>query len=169
LDATEFSMVKQHSEKGYEYLLKGNIGDEDLRQVVLCHHEKMDGSGYPHGLKKEELPLLSRIISVADSYDAITSFRSYRSPIPPAEAIEIVMSEAGFSLDYDIVKAFIDKLELYPINSCLELSNKRYGVVIDNTHSMRPILRMLDNGEILDLLSFHNLNLIITRVVDTTR
>jgi len=84
----------------------------------------------------------------------------------PAEAIEMIMSDIGRAFEYDIVKAFIKKLELYPINSCIELSDNRRGIVIDNTNSMRPIIKMLDTGVIEDLLDLKNLTLLITGVID---
>ena len=164
LSNEEFLIVKQHPERGYDYLVKGNIGDDAMRMATRHHHEKMDGSGYPDRLKEDELKLISRIVSVADVYDAVTSYRPYRTPMPPSQAIELVMSEVGTSFDYDIVKAFVEKLELYPINTCVELSDKRCGIVVDNSCSMRPILRMLDNGEMIDLMDIKNLSLIITRV-----
>lgn len=164
----EFEIIKQHAVKSGEYLERGEIGDAEIWSSVVHHHEKMDGSGYPDGLKGDDIPFFSKIISVADVYDAVTSYRSYRKPMPPGEAIEMVMSEIGRSFEYKIVKVFIDKLELYPINSVVELTNNRLGLVVDNTDNLRPTLRMLDDGSIVDLMNLDNLSLIITRVMDMT-
>ena len=164
LSHMEFFVVKQHPRKGYEYLSKGVIENEILRQGVLCHHEKVNGTGYPKGLKGKDIPLISRIIAVADVYDAVTSYRSYRKPMSPSEAVELVMSEVGRAFDYDIVQAFISKLQLYPINSYVELSDKRCGIVINNTSSMRPVIKIVGTGEMVDLMDFDNLSLIITCV-----
>lgn len=166
LNDTEFSIVQAHPLLGYNYLLNSGIGTEDLWNTVSCHHEKLNGTGYPDGLKGSKIPFMSRIISVADVFDAITSYRSYRSPMPPAEAMELMMSEVGTSFEFDIINAFINKIEIYPINSCVELSNKRCGIVIDNHCSMRPVIQMLDNEEIVDLMSRKNLNLVVTRIFD---
>ena len=165
LSDEEFEIAKKHSLYSYECLEKWGIGDKALWHGALCHHEKIDGSGYPMRLKGDKIPLCGRIISVADVYDAVTSYRSYRSPMPPAEAIELIMGQAGTAFDYEIVQAFVDKIELYPINACVELSNKRFGIVINNAHTMRPVLRMIDNGETVDLMGLNNLNLVIVRVV----
>ena len=162
----EFQIVRNHAKESGIYLEKARIGDPELWDCVTYHHEKLDGTGYPDRLKGDEIPLFSQIISVSDIYDAVTSYRSYRSPMPPSSACDLIMSECGRALNYDIVKVFMDRLELYPLNSIVELSDKRLGIVTDNTHSMRPILRMLDNGRELDLLSLDSLNLIITGVVD---
>ena len=162
----EFALVKKHTEYGYNYLKKGGMGDDAITLSVLCHHEKLDGSGYPGGLTQEKIPYFARVISVADVYDAVTSYRSYRSPMAPADALELIMSDVGRAFDYDIVKYFIKKIDIYPINTCVELNNGRRGIVIDNSRPMRPILLMMDDGNELDLFDLNNLSLIITRVID---
>jgi len=162
----EFMVIKQHPRKGYDYLKKTSIGDEKLRQGVLTHHEKLNGAGYPIGLNGNSIPLMGRIISIADIYDAVTSYRSYRAPMPPGEAIELIKSEIGRAFDYELVKAFIEKLEPHPLNTVLELSDGRRGVVIGRTGELRPVLRMLDNGEKLDLMDRGSLSLVIMKVID---
>lgn len=163
----EFDIIKQHSLKGGQYLLRNQIGDQELWQAIVHHHEKVNGTGYPEKLKGDIIPLFSRIISVADVYDAVTSYRSYRKPMPPSEAIELVMSEVGKAFDFEVVKVFVDVLEPYPINTVVELNGDRRGMVIENNvDSYRPILRMLDDGNVLDLTQLDNLTLIITKVVD---
>ena len=159
----EFKIIQQHPSLGYEYLVKMNVGDERIWPGVLYHHEKLDGRGYPTGKQGDDLPLISKIIAIADVYDAVTSYRSYRKPMPPTDAMELIMSETGF--DYDIVVAFMEKIEPYPHNSVVELSDKRHGIVIDTTYSQRPIIRIRDSEEIVDLMDMHNLNLVITGVV----
>ena len=166
LTEEEFEIVKEHAERGGKYLRDVAIGDKDLWNIVSHHHEKIDGSGYPKGLKGNQIPLFSQIIAVADVYDAVTSFRAYRSPMSPADAIELVMSEVGRSFVYDIVKAFVEKLEPYPVNTVVELTDKRLGVVIESTNSMRPILQMIDDDSTLDLMAMDNLHLIIERVLE---
>ena len=161
----EFKIIKNHPGLGYNHLEKLNVGDEDFRLAVLCHHEKTDGRGYPSGLSYNKIPLYARIISVADVYDAITSYRSYRSPMAPSEAIEMIMADVGKSFDYQIVRAFVKRLEMYPLKTHVELSDGRTGVVADNSHSMRPILIMDNDGSPLDLFDLENLNLVITKII----
>ena len=164
LDVKEFETVKDHAIRGGQYLKSGTIGNMELWLGIMCHHEKMDGTGYPRGLKKDEIPLFSRIISVADVYDALTSLRPYRNPMTPCGAMEIVMSEAGTAFDVNVVQAFKLKLELYPVNTIVELSDKRMGIVINNTNASRPILQMLGNDEVVNLSDLSNMSLVITRV-----
>ena len=161
----EFKIVQDHAINSARFLKQNNIGDTQLWIAVAHHHEKVNGKGYPNGLRGDKIPIYSQIIAVADVYDAVTSYRSYRAPMPPAEAIEFIMSEVSTSFEYNIVKAFVEKLEPYPLNSIVELSDGRRGVVVDNTKdSMRVVLKMIDDGSLLDLMGLDNLTLMITAV-----
>ena len=164
LTPEEFDIVAKHSENGASYLKKEGIGDTQLWGDVSCHHEKFDGTGYPNGLRGKDIPLFSRIIAVADVYDALTSYRPYRKPLLPATALEKIMVGVGRIFDFEIVSAFTKIVELYPINTVLTLSNKRVGIVVDNRYSLRPILRMLDDGELFNLADLNNLSLMIEQV-----
>jgi HD-GYP domain-containing protein (c-di-GMP phosphodiesterase class II) len=105
LNEEEFDVIKRHSKKGHDIL-------EPLEQLASClpsilhHHERLDGKGYPHGLKGEEIPFLARIIAVADTFDAITSNRAYRSAKAAEKALAIVEEVAGTQLDPVVVEAF---------------------------------------------------------------
>ena len=166
LTPEEFEIVKKHSENAIRYLRGGGIGDSQLWGDISCHHEKFDGTGYPNGLKGKDIPLFSRIIAVADVYDALTSYRPYRKPLLPGTVFEMIMADVGSVFDYDVVNTFTKIVELYPINSVVTLSNKRIGIVVDNRHSLRPILKMLDDGKLLNLADLSNLNLMIEHVRD---
>ena len=158
----EYMQVKKHPEMGARYLKTEFIGNDELWDSIIHHHEKVDGTGYPEGLLNKEIPLFSKIIAVADVYDALTSYRPYRDPMrPPANAIEMVMSEVGTAFDYDVVHAFVNRIELYPIGSILQLSDNRVGKVIDNRNYIRPKLKLLGKNEIVDLATIENLNLVI--------
>ena len=164
LDQKEFETVKDHAIRGGQYLKNGTIGNMELWIGIMCHHEKIDGTGYPRGLKKDEIPLFSRIVSVADVYDALTSLRPYRNPMTPSEALEMVMYGSGTAFDVNVVQAFKLKLELYPVNTIVELSDKRLGIVINNSNASRPILQMLGSDEVVDLSDMSNMSLVIMRV-----
>jgi HD-GYP domain-containing protein (c-di-GMP phosphodiesterase class II) len=101
----EFAIVKLHPRDGAELL--GDVGDAELTAIVLHHHERLDGDGYPDGIGGEEIPLGARIIAVADTFDAITSTRPYRPPRSHKEAIDILSRESGKQLDADVVAAFL--------------------------------------------------------------
>lgn len=166
LDADELAIVKNHSRAGYDYLSRANIVDGDICAAVLSHHEKFDGTGYPNGLKGDEIPLWSRIIAVADVYDALTSNRPYRQPMQPAEAVEYIMGGAGSFFDYDVVKAFTKRLEPYPVGSMVELSDSQTAVVMDTQHPTRPIIKIVKTGETVDLFNDKTrLNIVINRIL----
>ena len=78
------------------------------KEIALHHHEKFDGSGYPYGLKGEEIPLSARIFALADAYDAITSKRPYKDAIPHDEAVSRIASDSGTHFDPVIVRAFLN-------------------------------------------------------------
>ena len=160
----EFDIIKNHARGGGMLLRQRGIGDLELWNAVSCHHEKFAGNGYPAKLEGRKIPLFSRIIAVSDVYDAVTSFRPYRKPMTPSEVYDLIMSEVDRAFDYDIVKAFIKKLKPYPLNTIVEITGNRVGIVVNNLHELRPILRMNDTHELIDLAVSPNLSTMITRV-----
>jgi putative nucleotidyltransferase with HDIG domain len=100
----EFDVIKRHPVDGAE-LVKA-LGDEQLVSIVRHHHERLDGTGYPDRLQGEQIPIGARIISVADTFDAITSARPYRPARAHKKALDILKYEAGTQLDPAVVKAF---------------------------------------------------------------
>ncbi len=104
LTDAEFEVIKRHPGEGAE--MAEVLDDAVITAIVRHHHERVDGSGYPDRLTGEDIPLGARIVAVADTFDAITSSRSYRSASPHKKAIAILKEEAGTRLDADVVKAF---------------------------------------------------------------
>ncbi|MFN8670442.1 MAG: HD domain-containing protein [Gemmatimonadaceae bacterium] len=105
LTAEEWALMRSHPEAGVE-LLKGIDFPEDVIPIVLSHHEKWDGTGYPHGLAREGIPLVARILGLADVYDALTTARSYKPGLPHAQAIAIIRGDAGSHFDPSLVPLF---------------------------------------------------------------
>lgn len=105
----EWDNIKRHPEIGYRILSSVNDMAE-MAEYVLSHHERWDGNGYPMGLKGKEIPLKSRIIAVADAYDAMTSERSYRNALPKEIVVGELVKNAGIQFDPDLVKIFIEKV-----------------------------------------------------------
>src|SRR5437764_2200744 len=104
LTDAEFDVIKLHPERGAQ--LVSSLGDAQLTAMVLHHHERLDGTGYPDRISGDDIPLGSRIISVADTFDAITSTRPYRAANTHKKAIDIMATEAGTQLDPYAVQAF---------------------------------------------------------------
>ena len=113
LSREEREEIKTHAEKTESILNRVSFEGiyREVPVIAGAHHERMDGSGYPRGLQGEEIPLGSRIIAVADFFEAITAKRHYRDPMPYDEAIRLLRSERGSHLDPGVVDAFLDYLE----------------------------------------------------------
>jgi putative nucleotidyltransferase with HDIG domain len=107
LTGEEFEFIKKHPLIGSNIV--GHFGMWSQEQgVIRHHHERWDGGGYPEGRVKEEIPYLARIVAVADTYDALTSDRSYRSKMPEGKALAIIRDNAGRQFDPEIVEVFLD-------------------------------------------------------------
>jgi response regulator RpfG family c-di-GMP phosphodiesterase len=105
LSETERSVMQRHSMIGYE-MLRHNPLLTDAADIVLTHHERYNGSGYPMGLKGEEIPFGARICAITDTFDALTSIRPYRTPMSFEEACRYIQSERGRQFDPEIVDTF---------------------------------------------------------------
>jgi len=105
LDAEEFRIMQTHVALGGDILAKSKWL-QSARAVVECHHEKFDGSGYPSGLSGSDIPLAARIFAVVDVFDALTSKRPYKEPLPRGEALAILRRDAGSHFDPHVVEAF---------------------------------------------------------------
>jgi putative nucleotidyltransferase with HDIG domain len=106
----EWEIVKLHPEQGAK-LVRRIEGYGPVADIIISHHERVDGKGYPHGLAADEIPLGSRIISVADTYDVMTSRDSYRRPVSSEAAIVELRRVAGSQLDPEVVERFVEMVE----------------------------------------------------------
>ena len=106
LSPNEYEAIKKHPEIGYR-ILNSAAYMKELAEIILSHHERWDGNGYPNGLKGDEIPILARIVSVADSYDAMMSDRPYRKALTEQEAISQIIQNSGTQFDVEIAKIFI--------------------------------------------------------------
>lgn len=102
LSKAEYSVIQEHSQIGYK-ILKDIPFFKDHAKIVLYHHERLDGSGYPEGLKGSQIPIESSILAVADVFDALTSARTYRKALDIDAALDIINKEKGIKLDEDAV------------------------------------------------------------------
>jgi putative nucleotidyltransferase with HDIG domain len=127
----EFSIIKGHPEEGYKMLLAGSGVDPVALDVVLHHHEKTDGSGYPKHLKDEEISQFAKMGAVCDVYDAITSNRPYKAGWDPAESLRKMAEWTKGHFDPVIFQAFVKSLGIYPIGSLVLLSSGRLGIVVE--------------------------------------
>lgn len=117
LHEEEVNQIRKHSEVGYRILSAANEFSE-IADYILAHHERWDGKGYPKGLKETEIPVYARIISVADSFDAMTSDRSYRKAMSLSQAKKEIILNSNIQFDPDIVKIFLEILDDEQIDLC---------------------------------------------------
>ena len=129
----EFRIMKGHPEEGYKLLQESHGIDDISFDVVLHHHEKTDGSGYPKGLKDEEISLYAKMCAVCDVYDAITSNRPYKAGWDPAESLRRMAEWANGHFDPTVFQAFVKSLGIYPIGSLVRLNSGRLGLVIEQS------------------------------------
>ncbi|MBH1941759.1 diguanylate cyclase [Mobilitalea sibirica] len=110
LSEEEWIEMKKHPEMGYRIAMS-TPELAPIADYILCHHERWDGKGYPQGLQGEEIPILSRIIAIADAFDAMTQDRPYRKAMKVEEALEEISINAGKQFDPNIVKIFLENIE----------------------------------------------------------
>ena len=161
----EYIIMKTHAEKGYEFLSKFDHLDQVIKDVALRHHERCDGSGYPNGLKDDEIDKFSKIIAIADVYTAMTSDRIYRESICPFAVAAELEKEGLHKFDGHFVMTFLDNMLTSYLQKKVELNNGQVGVVLllNRYQKSKPLVELL-NGETLDLAK--NTDLYIARMLD---
>jgi len=142
LDDEELRVMREHPVVGAQILIECDAGS-DLIDIALHHHEKYDGSGYPHRLKGEEISLYARMSAVCDVYDAVTSTRAYRNGWTPAEAMHQMMSWRGH-FDPALLHTFIRTIGIYPVGSLVRLASGRVALVVKAGEKslMRPCVHV---------------------------
>jgi HD-GYP domain-containing protein (c-di-GMP phosphodiesterase class II) len=139
----EFTLVRLHPERGHTLLLQADITDEVVLDVCLHHHEKVNGMGYPHKLKADEISLFAKMGAVCDVYDAITSHRPYKENWEPSDSLQR-MAQWADHFDDRVFKAFVKSVGIYPIGSMVKLKSGRLAVVIDQSQKslLTPIVKV---------------------------
>ncbi len=133
LTDAEFAIIKKHPEFGHAALLQGSGVPASALDVCLHHHEKTNGSGYPKGLKGDEISLFAKMGAVCDVYDAITSNRPYKPGWDPAESLRKMAEWAKGHFDETVFQAFVKSLGIYPTGSLVRLESGRLGVVVEQS------------------------------------
>ncbi len=135
----EFTLVKRHPEEGHKMLLRANDITEAALDVVIHHHEKVDGKGYPHRLSGDGISLFSKMGAVCDVYDAVTSDRPYKAGWNPAEAIRSMAEWSKSHFEDSVFQAFVKSVGIYPIGTLVKLQSGRLGVIVEQ--SERSLLK----------------------------
>lgn len=152
LTPEEYEQVQKHAEYGYEMVRFRLDFSSALKTGILLHHENEDGTGYPKGLKGDQIHIYGKIVHVADVFDALTAKRPYKKAFAQSEAVEYLMGACDRMFDREVVKAFLGAVSVYPKGITVTLSDGREAVVTDQTDNpLRPKIRMLENEEDIDL------------------
>ncbi|OIQ64556.1 cyclic di-GMP phosphodiesterase response regulator RpfG [mine drainage metagenome] len=133
LTEQEFAVIKSHPARGHQLLLSGTQVDPMALDVCWHHHEKTDGSGYPKGLKNDEISLYAKMGAVCDVYDAITSNRPYKTGWDPAESMRKMAEWTTGHFEPRIFQAFVKSMGIYPVGSLVRMNSGRIGVVVEQT------------------------------------
>ena len=143
LDDAEWLQMRQHPQLGFEMLAEARGATASALDVVLHHHEKFDGSGYPHRQAGDGIELLSRMGAVCDVYDAITSERPYKRGWQPAIAVR-KMAEWRGHFDQSVFQAFVKAIGIYPVGSTVRLQSQRLALVVehDSERLLKPVVKV---------------------------
>jgi HD-GYP domain-containing protein (c-di-GMP phosphodiesterase class II) len=163
LTPDEFSRVQQHVAHGMESFEGQALINQDVLNMVAHHHERLDGSGYPQGLKDDAIPVFGRIAGIVDTYDAITSHRSYARAMTPAAAVKHLYELRGIAFQAELVEEFIQAIGIYPAGTLVELSSGEVAIIVAEyrTRRLRPRVcvlldrnkQQMDAPQMIDLLT----------------
>ena len=125
----EYDRLKAHTTEGYEFVLNSFRGDLRAAHMAFQHHERLDGSGYPRGLRGGQVILFARIGAVADTFDALCSRRPHRANLPPHVAMRLLKGMAGHQLDGELVYRFAERTCVYPTGATVHLETGEVAIV----------------------------------------
>ena len=129
----EFRIIKSHPVEGHRLLVEARTSSDIALDVCLHHHEKTDGTGYPHRLAGDKISLFAKMGAVCDVYDAITSNRPYKAGWDPAESIRKMTEWSQGHFDEQVFQAFVKSIGIYPTGSLVKLGSGRLAVVVEQS------------------------------------
>ncbi len=147
LTKEEMKIMKQHPAEGRKILLASQDVTDEVIEVAFSHHERLNGTGYPRGIAGSNLSLYTRMICIADVFDAITGDRVYRSGRTAEKALSFLFlhKDSTGSFDRSLVIKFIENIGTYPLGTIVETHNGEVGIVVQNNpeHRLRPRIKLL--------------------------
>ena len=149
LDAAEFEHVKAHARLGHAMLGASAGMPEAVLQAAHGHHERLDGGGYPQGLAAEQIPFITRLVSIVDCFDAVTSHRVYDGARTVKEAYQILLALRDTHFDAGLVARFIEWLGIFPVGSLVELHTGELALVLEKhpRWQLRPRVMVLTHED----------------------
>lgn len=157
LTEEEFSVIKQHPQRGYQ-ILRGLPLDERIKNTALMHHERCDGKGYPSGLSAGEIEEFAKIVSIADVYDALTSARVYRGPLCPFEGFQIIKESGSERFEQKYLVPFLEGIAKSYVDSEVILSDGRRAIIKEGNPEdwAMPVVEI--SGKIVNLMNEENIS-----------
>jgi len=157
----EMALIRKHPVDGREILLATNDVRDDAVDVAYCHHERLNGTGYPRGIAGKELSRYTRMVAIADVFDAITGNRVYSRCKTAEEALSITHKDSAKLFDTSLVIDFIENIGTYPLGTIVETHNGEVGIIVGNnpSHRLRPRIKMLLDEEKQPLAKAHIIDL----------
>lgn len=145
----EYALIRRHVEFGARMVSEMKGSNKEIISVVLHHHERHDGSGYPRGVPGRRIPVKGRIAALVDCYDAITSERAYSHAMSAYDAVQLIYKWRDKDFQADMVEQFIQCIGLYPIGTLVELSTGEVGIVMaqNRVRRLRPKVMLILNKD----------------------
>jgi HD-GYP domain-containing protein (c-di-GMP phosphodiesterase class II) len=151
LTEQEYRLIRRHVEFGVKMVREMKGANKDILSIVLHHHERHNGSGYPRGIPGHRIPVNGRIAALVDCYDAITSERAYCSAVSAYDAVQLIYEWRDKDFQTDMVEQFIQCIGIYPTGTLVELSTGEVGIVLaqNRIRRLRPkVMLVLDKDKI---------------------
>ncbi|OXM13146.1 HD-GYP domain-containing protein [Paenibacillus herberti] len=145
----EREIMQRHTTDGYDLLRKQHDLSLLSAHCALQHHERYDGSGYPRGIRQNEIHEYAQIVAISDVFDALTSSRPYRKRYTPSEAIEFMFAAGNTYFDLELVRLFCSHISMYPVSTSVVLSSGQVCVVARNFQVAvhRPVVRVIREAD----------------------
>jgi putative nucleotidyltransferase with HDIG domain len=150
LSPEEFSEMSKHAVYGKKLLMERSDIYPGAVDVAYSHHERLDGRGYPRGIDASKISIFTRIVTIVDAYDAMTSDRCYRAGISSLDALRVINKHKGTQFDSDAAQKFIAMIGLYPPGYLMEMKNGEVGIILshDKGYQLRPkVIMVLDKDK----------------------
>ena len=143
LNDQEMTIMKDHVYYGTKVLIEMGI-PESIVETIGQHHERLDGYGYPEGLRGAEITQFGRMIAIVDTYDAITADRCYKVGMSSKKALQILLQDAPEKYDDGLVKQFVQCIGIFPVGSLVKLSNEKIAMVLKQhpVHATKPVVKV---------------------------
>lgn len=161
LSSEEFSQIQTHVNKGLKTLEDSPNISHIAMTLIKEHHERLDGSGYPMGLKGDEISKYGRMMAIVDSYDAMTSDRAYKTSMFPIQAFKNLLSKSPSQYDEELVNEFIKCLGVYPVGTLVKLTSGKLGIIsqLNSGKPLTPCVRVFYNTRLNQAIGIKEVDL----------